>query len=71
MNATVIHTMKTSIIAIALAATALASVDALKCEKYASGSLASWEEVNLENGHVQRYVMKVGTLAKKGEEFDF
>ena len=65
--------MKTSIIAIALAATALASVDALKCEKYASGSLASWEEVNLENGHVQHYAMKDGKLAKsqKGEEFDF
>ena len=65
------ETIKTSIIVIVLAATALASVDALKCQKYASGSLASWEEVNLENGHVQRYVMKVGKLAKKGEEFDF
>ena len=65
--------MKTSIIAIALVATALASVDALKCEKYASGILASWEEVNLENGHVQHYAMKDGKLAKsqKGEEFDF
>ena len=65
--------MKTSIIAIALAAIALASVDALKCEKYASGTLASWEEVNLENGHVQHYAMKDGKLAKshKGEEFDF
>ena len=65
--------MKTSIIAIALAATALATVDALKCEKYASGTLASWEEVNLENGHVQEYAMKDGKLAKsqKGEEFDF
>jgi len=56
-----------------LAATALASVDALKCQKYASGTLASWEEVNLENGHVQHYAMKDGKLAKskKGKEFDF
>ena len=65
--------MKTSIVAIVLAATALSAVNALKCEKSVSGSLASWEEVNSENGHVQHYAMKNGKLAKskKGEEFDF
>lgn len=65
--------MKTSIVAIALAATVLSSVNALKCEKSVSGSLASWEEINLENGHVQHYAMEDGKLAKskKREEFDF
>jgi len=71
--------MKTSTIAILLAAAALNTANALKCHKNATGVLATWEDTEILDSHVgfgwtQYYHMKDGKLAKSnlpGEEYDF
>lgn len=67
--------MKTTVIGIALAATALTTVNALKCEKRETGPLVSWEGHLAEgDGRKQNYAMKNGKLGKsekRGEEYDF
>ena len=68
--------MKTSTIAILLAAAGLSTANALKCHKNATGVLASWED-SIVVDHLawtQYYRMKDGKLAKSklpGEEYDF
>ena len=53
--------MKTTIVGIALAAAAVTSVNALKCEKRETGPLVSWEAHLAEgDGHKQNYAMKYG-----------
>lgn len=75
--------MKITIIGIALAATALTTVDALKCQKNATGVLAThekrYERKDDFDGHpiaewTQYYKMKDGKLVTSknpGEEYDF
>ena len=68
--------MKTSTIAILLAAAGLSTANALKCHKNATGVLASWEDSVLVDhlAWTQYYRMKDGKLAKSklpGEEYDF
>ena len=71
--------MKTSTIAILLAAAALNTANALKCHKNATGVLATWEDTEILDSHVgfgwtQYYHMKDGKLATSnlpGEEYDF
>lgn len=71
--------MKTSTIAILLAAAALNTANALKCHKNATGVLATWEDTEILDSHVgfgwtQYYHMKDGKLARSnlpGEEYDF
>ena len=67
--------MKTTIVGIALAAAAVTSVNALKCEKRETGPLVSWEAHLAEgDGHKQNYAMKYGSLVRskeRGEEYDF
>lgn len=71
--------MKTSTIAILLAAAALNTANALKCHKNATGVLATWEDTEILDSHVgfgwtQYYHMKDGKLATNnlpGEEYDF
>ena len=68
--------MKTSTIAILLAAAALNTANALKCHKNGTGVLASWEDTILVDhlAWTQYYRMKDGKLAKSklpGEEYDF
>ena len=71
--------MKTSTIAILLAAAALNTANALKCHKNATGVLATWEDTEILDSHVgfgwtQYYQMDYGKLAKSnlpGEEYDF
>ena len=71
--------MKTSTIAILLAAAGLNMANALKCHKNATGVLATWEDTEILDSHVgfgwtQYYHMKDGKLAKSnlpGEEYDF
>ena len=71
--------MKTSTIAILLAAAGLNMANALECHKSATGVLATWEDTEILDSQVgfgwtQYYHMKDGKLAKSnlpGEEYDF
>ena len=67
--------MKTTIVGIAVAAAAVTSVNALKCEKRETGPLVSWEAHLAEgDGRKQNYAMKHGSLVRSkegGEEYDF